>query len=49
MSEAARRGLDGFRAALTPLRWLELRGVLLERLGAIAEGLPVLAKSADEK
>eukprot|EP00752_Nemacystus_decipiens_P012189 g10806.t2 len=49
VSAAARRGLDAFRATLTPFRWLELRGVLLERLCTIAEGLPVLAKSADEK
>eukprot|EP00903_Cladosiphon_okamuranus_P012353 g11582.t1 len=49
VSGAARKGLVDFRAALTPFRWLELRGILLERLCTIAEGLPVLAKSADEK
>ncbi|CAM9135285.1 unnamed protein product [Scytosiphon promiscuus] len=49
VSSAARHGLDAFRGTLAPLRWLELRGVLLERLCAIAEGMPALAKSADER
>ena len=49
VSAAAHQGLDGFRATLAPLRWLALRGTLLERLCAVTEGLPALAKSADEK
>lgn len=49
VSAEARRGLDSFRATLSPFRWLELRGILLERLCTIAEGLPAMAKSADEK
>ncbi|CAB1113910.1 unnamed protein product [Ectocarpus sp. CCAP 1310/34] len=49
VSAEARRGLDSFRATLSPFRWLELRGILLERLSTIVEGLPAMAKSADEK
>ncbi|CAM9388794.1 unnamed protein product, partial [Sphacelaria rigidula] len=45
----AREGLDSFRTSLSPLRWLALRGWLSHRLCVIAEGLPSLAKSADEK
>lgn len=49
VSAAAREGLDSFRTTLSSLRWLALRGLLLDRLCAIAEGLPALATSADEK
>lgn len=49
VSCAAREGLAAFRETLPPLRWLALRGLMLERFCSIAEGLPALARAADEK